>query len=56
MLSQSIHLGTSTIENCITEMRPEVTNILALVRPVAMEVPTMSSTLKTLVSSVRQLV
>jgi hypothetical protein len=44
-LSQSIQLGSSAIEHRVTTMQPEITDILALARPMAMEIPHMSTTL-----------
>ena len=55
-LSQCIHLGSSAIEHRVTAMQPEITDILALARPMAMEIPHMSTTLSAIAYSVKELV
>jgi hypothetical protein len=55
-LSQSIQLGSSAIEHRVTTMQPEITDILALARPMAMEIPHMSTTLSAIASSMKELV
>jgi hypothetical protein len=55
-LSQQVQLGNTECVQTITGLRPEMTNILALVRPVANEMPKISTTLSALISSVDQLV
>ena len=55
-LSKSIQLESSTIEHHLAAMQPEITDVLGLVRPVALEIPAMSTTMSAILSSVKELV
>jgi hypothetical protein len=55
-LSQTIHLGASAIEHHVAAMQPEIADILALARPVATEIPHISTTLSAMASSLKELV
>jgi hypothetical protein len=55
-LAQQVQLGNTECVQTITELRPGITDLLTFVRPVANEIPKISSTLSALISSVDQLV